>query len=1275
MKLLQKSWARWCLAGAGGAALLLVLAWAALPGVLKSQAERRGSEALGRTVTVGAVDFKPWTLELSASDIRIASADGTFSQVDIARVYLDAELQSILRMAPVLDAITIDAPHIRLTHLGGGRLDIDDVLARLKPDPAAPASAPVRFALFNLVLNGGALDFVDQRPGGDRQHTLRKLDLAVPFLSNLESQREVTVQPRLAFELNGSQFDSAAQATPFAASRKGEATLQIAQLDMAPYLPYLPAGLPLQPKAAVLDTTLKLQFVQATKSSLTISGDLTLSGIRVAPARGPDLLSVESVRAVVTDLRPLEQSITLESLDIQAPQLRVARDASGQLNLGLAGSPAAPAARVAQPGASAPAVAPSAGWQVALGSLNLRGGTVYWSDDAVPGGARWTLGDTGVQVSNIRWPMAQGNTGTGAPLRFEGAASLAGFKPVKEKAGTTPAAAAPLGQTKDKDQAVGQAGAGVRAGAARIGFSGEGTDKLGSATVTVSDLGLKLLAPYVGQFLVPRAEGVLGAQAQAQWSQGAVALVVQRLAVDKFSLMPPADNPTDITERELPKIGLLEVSDAKLDLVARTVAVGKVHLQTAVARVQREESGQWMFSQWLKAPDASPAPTVTAASAIPTATAAPWKVSIAEIGMDDSTLSLVDRLPAKRVFLEMQALKVQATAFSLDGKKPMPLKLSAKIRSVRNDPGSLAFNGSVMWDPLVAQGAVDASQVPVHTIAPYFASSFNLELLRAEANFKGQFGFAQLADGPMLRVQGDAAVDDLIVKSELGVQPGGGTEPATEELLNWKLLSVPGIDLTMVPGTPLRLKVREVALSDFYARLIVNAEGRLVLQDIVKPVSAGSAVPAPGAAPAPAPVPAPAAVTSGVATDTPRTESAARSPFIEIGPISVINGRVAFSDRFIKPNYSADLTELNGKLSQFASQSPEGVVQMADLELRGRAEGTASLEIVGKVNPLAKPLALDVRGKVRDLELSPLSSYAIKYAGYGIERGRLSVDVNYLIRPDGQLSADNKIVLNQLTFGDKVEGGLSSLPVKLAVSLLSDRDGVIDLDLPISGSLSDPQFRIWPVVWKIIGNLIARALTSPFSLFSGGGGSAAESLGAVAFDPGTTTISASALPGLDKVARAMLDKPALQMTIVGASGLEQERDAIKRERLNALVLLEKRRMVAETGGDVAQVKAVLEAEYPAALKEVYRRSDIKKPRNFVGLRKDLPVPEMEALLLASIPVNEDTVRELARRRGVVVREYLTAQKLPSSRLFLGAAKILPSDAVQKPQAELSLSSN
>uniref|UniRef100_UPI0010F54D36 DUF748 domain-containing protein n=1 Tax=Ramlibacter sp. 2FC TaxID=2502188 RepID=UPI0010F54D36 len=399
----------------------------------------------------------------------------------------------------------------------------------------------------------------------------------------------------------------------------------------------------------------------------------------------------------------------------------------------------------------------------------------------------------------------------------------------------------------------------------------------------------------------------------------------------------------------------------------------------------------------------------------------------------------------------------------------------------------------------------------------------------------------------------------------------------------------------------------------------------------------------------------------------------APAPVIRFGPVSLLGGKVLFSDRFIQPNYSADLSELTGKLSAFSSVAPQGgTPELADLELRGRAEGTASLQILGKINPLAQPLALDIQGKVRDLELPPLSPYSVKYAGHGIERGKLSLDVAYAVQPNGQLTASNQLVLNQLSFGDKVENASASLPVKLAVALLADRNGVIDINLPISGSLNDPQFSLGPVIFKAIVNLIAKALTSPFSLLAGALGGSADELGTVAFAPGSALLGAEARQNLDKLAKAMTERPALRMTVVGTASLQAEREGYQRERLRALVLAEKRRALL-AGGAAADAVTLGDAEYPALLKEVYRRADMPKPRNLIGLAKDLPPAEMEALLLAHVPVNEDLMRELALQRGVAVRDYLVARSLPVERLFLGAAKTVAAEPAWRPQAELSLS--
>ena len=175
----------------------------------------------------------------------------------------------------------------------------------------------------------------------------------------------------------------------------------------------------------------------------------------------------------------------------------------------------------------------------------------------------------------------------------------------------------------------------------------------------------------------------------------------------------------------------------------------------------------------------------------------------------------------------------------------------------------------------------------------------------------------------------------------------------------------------------------------------------------------------------------------------------------------------------------------------------------------------------------------------------------------------------------------------------------------------------------------------------------------------------------MAFAPGSAALAPEARAGLDKVARALQERPALRMTVVGTASLDAEREALKRERLDALLRAQKRRAGALAAD--ASV-SVTPTERPALLKEVYRRADIPKPRNLVGLARDLPDAEMEALLLANIQVDEQAVRVLAVQRGVAVRDYLATRDLPSQRLFLGAAKAVAPEAKWSPRAELNLAS-
>ncbi|HMN57300.1 MAG TPA: DUF748 domain-containing protein, partial [Ottowia sp.] len=297
-------WGRRLLWAVGALLLLWGLLWLAVPPLLQWQGQKIASEQLGRPVRIGKIEFKPWTLELTLHDLAVGGLAGAPDQLTVGRIYLNPSLESLWRLGPVLDALQVDAPALRLTHEGDGHYDIDDILARLTAGPApAQPSKPMNFALYNIVLQDGRVDFDDRAV--DRVQQLRDLRLALPFISNLPKAREVKVLPQLAFDLNGSRFDSQAQALPFDDSRHTDASLQIAKFDLKPYLGYLPAGLPLTLQAGVLDADLRLAFEQTPQPALRVTGSVALSDVKAADRQGAPALAFDALKLQLAEAQPL----------------------------------------------------------------------------------------------------------------------------------------------------------------------------------------------------------------------------------------------------------------------------------------------------------------------------------------------------------------------------------------------------------------------------------------------------------------------------------------------------------------------------------------------------------------------------------------------------------------------------------------------------------------------------------------------------------------------------------------------------------------------------------------------------------------------------------------------------------------------------------------------------------------------------------------------------------------------------------------------------------
>ncbi|MDP3280773.1 MAG: DUF748 domain-containing protein, partial [Nitrosomonas sp.] len=344
------------------------------------------------------------------------------------------------------------------------------------------------------------------------------------------------------------------------------------------------------------------------------------------------------------------------------------------------------------------------------------------------------------------------------------------------------------------------------------------------------------------------------------------------------------------------------------------------------------------------------------------------------------------------------------------------------------------------------------------------------------------------------------------------------------------------------------------------------------------------------------------------------------------------NGSINFNDRFIKPNYRANLTALSGQVG------PLYPGKSGKIDIHGMVSKTAPLQISGTIDPFSAELLLDIVAKVKDIDLPPFSPYSGKYIGYAIEKGKLSADVNYQIE-NGALTADNKIFLDQFTLGDKVDSeDAVSLPLSLAITLLKNSRGEINLHLPLKGSINDPQFNLGDVIFTAFTNLITKAITSPFTLlgavFEGG-----EELSKISFTPGFADIDAESLQRLQTLSQVLKERPSLRLEISGHVDPAEDYEGLKLAKLQNKVKAQKLADDAKKGiasGAITDMTLTPE-EYSKYLEIAYKKETFEKPKNAIGLAKSLPNAEMEQLILAHTVITDDDLELLAENRASAAR--------------------------------------
>ena len=663
------------------------------------------------------------------------------------------------------------------------------------------------------------------------------------------------------------------------------------------------------------------------------------------------------------------------------------------------------------------------------------------------------------------------------------------------------------------------------------------------------------------------------------------------------------------------KVAKMQGRDIRVDLPAHRVDIGEVVNTQSRIRMVRNKKGQ---VEWIASPVFK---TIRAADA-KDEDSRPWLGRVAKLTVEDLGFRFEDQATQPAAVQQIDGLNLQAENLGNEPGKKGNVRLQSKV----NSRGSLSIAGTVQLLPLDLALKVETQAIPLLPLQPYFSNYVNVALNRGQVSNMGEAS-ARMEKGTLKAAyKGSLTVGDL-----LAVDKQNNTD-----FLKWKSLYIGNIDFRL---DPMAVSVGEVALADFFSRLVLSPEGRLNVQDIVRrsePTATAAATPAPTSS-------------ASAASKAPATPASPPLP-IKIAKITLQNGNVNFTDLFVKPNYNVNLTKLGGRVTNLSSAADT----VADLEIRGSYANTAPVQILAKLNPLAAKAFLDLKADITGVDLVGFSPYSGKYAGYDIEKGKLSLNVAYKLE-NNQLSAENRLFIDQFTFGNKVDSpDATKLPVNLAISLLKNNRGEIDLNLPISGSLDDPQFSIGGLIVKVIVNLFVKAVTSPFALLGSlvGGG---EELSNVEFAAGRASLDAGANSKLELLAKAMNERNALKLEISGRADPEADKEGIKRVAMERAMQVEKLKDVMKKGEEGNSVETIVIApdEYKTYLTRAYRAAKFPKPRNVVGMQKELPVEEMEKLMLTNLPASDEDVRQLARQRAEYVQSWLVDNgKVPLERLFL-----------------------
>ncbi len=796
--------------------------------------------------------------------------------------------------------------------------------------------------------------------------------------------------------------------------------------------------------------------------------------------------------------------------------------------------------------------------------------------------------------------------------------------------------------------------------------------------LTLDDVTINKYAPLYQDFVhFEIRSGVIGAQADYRFELSAsnrvAAVTNTSFSLRNFKLAGPGGS-NDIAE-----LARFAVTGASVDLEARQAEVNSVSANGAKLFLQRGKDNSINVVEAAKPVEtATNAPggillllrSVTNAVALLLNSTNQWSGTVHDVNFTNCALHLEDLVNSRPARLDLDDITFTAKNIS-----NLPhTNLTAGLSLRWNTNGTINTKIAASFSPPTADIQLTLSNLDLSTLDPYLEPKLNLFILGSQLGLNGEIHLRTPENElPQVTFAGDAWLDDFHTVD-------GAT---AQDLLKWDSLRFSGIDANLNPQT---VAIREIAVDNAYARVVVETNHAINLLTALRPAETN----------APA---ATNAVTVAQNSTTTTNSATSSRPKISIGNIVISNATVSFTDRSLTPNVNLTILQAGGTIAGISSEE----LRHADVNLHAAVDGVGPVDIAGQINPFSSTGTNHLKILVKDVDLTPTSPYAVKFAGYRIAMGKLNMDLTYDLVGQ-KLQSKNVITLDQFTFGEKVNGpDATHLPVRLAVAILKDRDGKIVLDVPVDGSLDDPKFRIGKVVTRAILNILTKVATSPFSLLGAAFGGGGEELGYQDFAPGSTELTPADKQKLDALVKGLYARPALNLEISGSVDPVADHDGLQRVFLEKQLRTKKwlslrksqratttpdqitltpeervglvKKLYNEAWADgkitpaliaantnLSAIAARIQPQTPklkkgaTILMEGSQLSAQKSSRTVAAAPSPSklapPADPVEVLLLATIPVTDSDLATLAADRAKAGRAYLLGTgKVEASRLF------------------------